>query len=91
VPPDPDGEARPITVYDAAPLLDRAPSTLHVWAVRYGARKLGKQGRRVYYDFHDLAVIEREIRHGHVVPATPEERAAVRRRCPLVDWPHAAA
>jgi hypothetical protein len=37
----------------------------------------------VYYDFADLAVIHRELQHGHPVPGTPEERAAISLRCPL--------
>jgi hypothetical protein len=28
-------------------------------------------------------VIERELRHGHPVPATPADRAAIAQRCPL--------
>lgn len=78
-------DVEPVTVYDAAERLDKAPSTIHLWALRYGARRLGKQGRRVYFDFADLAVIDRELRHGHSVPATPEEREAIRLRCPLRD------
>lgn len=73
----------PVTAYEAAERLDRAPPTIHLWAIRYAARQLGKIDRKVYYDFNDLAVIEREIRHGHPVPATPGERAGIRSRCPL--------
>lgn len=76
-------EVEPVTAYDAAERLGKAPSTIHLWALRYHARRLGRHGRRVYYDFADLAVIHRELQHGHPVPATPEERAAIRLRCPL--------
>jgi hypothetical protein len=79
----PEEAVRPVTVYDAAVILGRAPSTIHLWAIRYGTPKLGKVGRKVYYDLNDLAVIERETTHGHPVPATPEERAAIRAICPL--------
>jgi hypothetical protein len=71
-----------ITVEDAAKRLERAPGTIHCWGNRYGARKLRVRGR-VYYDYRDLVVIERELRHGHPVPATPEEREEIRLRCPL--------
>lgn len=73
----------PVTAVEAADRLDRAPSTIRCWALRYGARQLRKIGKRVYYDFADLAVIHRELKHGHPVPETPEERAAIAVRCPL--------
>jgi hypothetical protein len=76
-------DVEPVTAYDAADRLDRAPSTIHLWALRYNARRIGKHGRRVYYDFADLAVIHRELKHGHPIPETPEERAAISARCPL--------
>lgn len=76
-------EVDPVTAYDAAGRLDKAASTIHLWAIRYGARKLGKEGRKMYYDLNDLRVIEREIRHGHQVPATPESRAEIAAVCPL--------
>lgn len=73
-----------ITVNAAANRLDRSPGTIHCWGTRYNARKMRLRGSRtVYYDYRDLAVIERELRHGHPVPATPEERAAISQRCPL--------
>jgi hypothetical protein len=77
-------KVQPVTAYDAAGRLDKAASTIHLWAIRYRARKLGKEGRKVYYDLNDLKVIEREIRHGHPVPATPEERAEIADACP--EW-----
>jgi hypothetical protein len=73
----------PVTAKQAADRLDKASSTIRCWAVRYGARQLRKIGKRVYYDYADLAVIDRELRHGHPVPATWQERAAIRLRCPL--------
>jgi hypothetical protein len=76
------GDVEPVTAYEAAERLDKAPSTIHLWALRYDARRLGKQGRKVYFDFGDLAVIDREIRHGHPVPATWQERAAIAGCCP---------
>jgi hypothetical protein len=78
-----EDQPKPITVYDASRILDRAPSTIHGWALRYAAKKLGTMDGKVYYDYRDLSVIERELRHGHPVPATPEERAAISQRCPL--------
>lgn len=79
-----DDRPQPVTVYDAAPRLQCAPSTIHGWALRYNVEKLRAPGsRKVYYDYRDLAIIERELRHGHPVPATPEERAAISQRCPL--------
>jgi hypothetical protein len=80
------------TVDAAAERLRRAPGTIHCWGTRYDARKLKIRGR-VYYDFNDLFVIERELFHGHPVPATWQERAEIRERCPLKAAPalaHAA-
>ena len=86
-------DVEPITAYGAADRLDKAPSTIHLWALRYGARRLGKVGRKVYYDFADLALIKREIDHEHPVPATWQERAAMPDRCPLreAEQAHVAA
>ena len=73
-----------ITVEAAADRLGRSPATIHCWGTRYNARKVRIRGSaRTFYDYRDLAVIEREVRHGHPVPATPEERAAISKRCPL--------
>ena len=82
VPAEPD-DVKPVTAYEAAGRLDKAASTIHLWAIRYGARKLGKEGRKVYYDLNDLRVIEREIRHNHRIPPTPEARAEIADACPL--------
>lgn len=74
---------QPISVYDAAPRLGRATSTIHGWALRYRVTRVGELDGKVYFDYRDLAVIERELRHGHPVPATPADRAAIAQRCPL--------
>lgn len=79
----PPEDVEPVTAVEAADRLDRAASTIRCWALRYNARQLRKIGKRVYYDFADLAVIEREIRHGHEVPSTPEARAEIADVCPL--------
>lgn len=73
----------PVTASAAAKRLDRAASTVRCWALRFNALKLGEMDGKVYYDYRDLAIIERELRHGHPVPATPEERAAISKRCPI--------
>jgi hypothetical protein len=78
-----DAEIVPVTVTQAAEKLEKASSTIRCWARRYDARKLRKFERKVVYDYGDLSVIEREIRHGHPVPATWQERAAIALRCPL--------
>jgi hypothetical protein len=70
-----------VTAAEAGQRLRRAPGTIHCWGSRYDARKI-KLGGRVYYDFGDLYVIEREVHHQHPVPATWQERAQMRERCP---------
>ena len=82
---------QPISVYDAAPLFGGATSTIHGWALRYHVTRVGELDGKVYFDRRDLAVIERELRHGHPVPGTPEERAAVAHHCPLRDVEHRTA
>ena len=82
----PEVRLEPVTARHAADLLEKAPSTIRCWAVRYGARQLKKVGKVVFYDFADLAVIDRELKHGHPIPATWQERARIANRCP-----HAAA
>lgn len=84
----PEDTVEPVTAVEAAERLDRAPSTIRCWALRYNARQLRKIGKRVYYDFADLAVIHRELQHGHPIPETPEERAAISVRCPLKSHPN---
>lgn len=73
----------PVTAEKAAERLQRAPSTIRYWVTHYDARRLGKHGRKMYYDYNDLFVIERELFHEHPVPATWRERAKIRERCPL--------
>lgn len=87
----PEEDVEPVTAVEAAERLGRAPSTIRCWALRYQARQLKKIGKRVYYDFADLALIHRELNHGHTVPATPDERAAIRLRCPLKSPQNSAA
>lgn len=73
----PSPRLRPVTARQAAALLSKAVRTIKSWAVRYGARKLGVVDGAIYYDLTDLMIIEREIRRGRPVPATPEDRAAL--------------
>ncbi|MGW4663198.1 hypothetical protein [Streptosporangium sandarakinum] len=68
----------PIALAAAAERLDRPYATLRVWAHRYHAYKLGKVGSIVYYDWPDLATIDRQLRLGEPVPPTPEERDEIR-------------
>jgi hypothetical protein len=68
----------PITAKDAAELLGRSASTIRKWAERYNVRRVGKVGGRVYFDYFDLMIIEKEIWRGNPVPPTPEEREAIR-------------
>lgn len=72
------------TATEAAQALDKAPGTIYSWGTRYRARKI-RIGKTAYYDLKDLRVIERETAHGHPVPATWQERAEIRLRCPLRD------
>jgi hypothetical protein len=83
---DPRTQPQAVTAADAAARLDRATSTIRYWVTHYGARRYGKVGRVMYYDLADLKVIDREIWHAHEgvpIPATWQERAAIRERCPL--------
>lgn len=73
----------PVTAETAAARLDRTTATIRTWVTRFSARRLGTVGRVMYYDLNDLRVIEREIRHGHPIPPTPEDRARIRDACPL--------
>jgi hypothetical protein len=81
----PSGEdLHPVTATQAAARLDRSVGTVYSWVTRFHAYRIGRVRRVMYYDLNDLMVIEREIRHGHPVPATPEARAAIADVCPLV-------
>jgi hypothetical protein len=71
-----------VTSKQAAAKLDKAAGTIRYWVTHYGARRLGMRGRVMLYDLRDLRVIEREIRHGHLVPRTWQERAEIRDACP---------
>ena len=79
----PEGEVDFVTAVQAADRLNRAASTIRCWVGRYNARQLRKVGKRMYYDYDDLMVIDREMYHGHPIPATWQERAEIRERCPL--------
>lgn len=78
------------TAAEAAKRLNKAAGTIYSWGTRYHARKVTVRGT-TYWDMNDLRVIEREIAHGHPVPATPEEREAIRLRCPLKSPQNSAA
>jgi hypothetical protein len=73
----------PVTAAEAAGRLDRSVGTVYSWVTRFGARRLKRINRKMYYDLNDLRVIDREIGHGHPVPATPEERAEIADGCPV--------
>lgn len=68
---------------EAAVRIGKASGTIYSWATRYGVRTLKVRGRGTYFSMDDLRVIEREIFHGHLVPATWQERAAIAAECPL--------
>lgn len=68
----------PTTLAAAAERLRRPRNTLGVWAHRYRARKIGKVGREVYYEYGDLATIDACLHRGEPVPKTPEARDALR-------------
>ena len=68
----------PITISDAAARLRRPERTVRTWASRYQARKLLRPGKTAWYDWHDLKTIERQIRLGEPVPATPQARDELR-------------
>lgn len=58
----------PVTVEEAARRLDVAKGTIYSWVTRYRAQRVGTVGRRTYYDFNDLAVIDGAIAAGRPVP-----------------------
>ncbi|MER5420354.1 hypothetical protein [Streptosporangium roseum] len=67
-----------ITIADAAARLRKPEATVRVWASRHHARKLLKLGKTAWYDWRDLATIDRQLRLGLKVPPTPEERDEIR-------------
>jgi hypothetical protein len=73
-------DPEPITAEGAAQRLRRSRVTIRQWGRRYSARKLGRPGRAVYYDYNDLATIDACIHRGETVPATPEGRDQIRAR-----------
>ena len=64
-------------VHVAAERLFRSPRTIYSWATRYKVRKWGSR-EATLYDYRDLATIEACIQRQEPVPATPEERDALR-------------
>ncbi|MFI6485187.1 hypothetical protein ACIBH1_45265 [Nonomuraea sp. NPDC050663] len=74
IPPHPT----PVTAAQAAERLERTPATIRQWAIRYGARQLGRAGRETVYDYADLASIEACIWRGEPVPPTPADRDDLR-------------
>lgn len=83
-------QTEPVTAKQAGDRLEKAAATIRCWVGRYGARQLKKVGKVVYYDYLDLTVIDRELKHGHTVPRTWQERAEIAARCPLRDAERAA-
>lgn len=71
-------ERVPVTIAQAADKLSKPERTVRTWASRYRARKLWKIGKTVYYDWHDLKTIARQLYLGEQVPETPEGRDDVR-------------
>ncbi len=59
---------QPVTAEEGARRLGLSKGTIQSWVTRYGARRLGTVGRRMYYDFNDLAVIDAAIDAGRPVP-----------------------
>ncbi|GAA3721682.1 hypothetical protein GCM10022224_103890 [Nonomuraea antimicrobica] len=71
-------DPEPISARDAAVRLRRRPSTFRKWRERYAARVIGREQRRIYYDWRDLATIDGCLARGEEVPATPEKRDELR-------------
>ena len=67
-------KALPVTCVEAGKRLHRSPATIRYWAIRYNAVQFGKVGRAQYYDYDDLAAIDRCIEHGLGVPLDPDVR-----------------
>lgn len=77
----PDLDIQPVSVAQAAQLLERAPGTIYSWATRYNARRVGHDKGRAYFDLRDLALIEWFIRTGQPIPDTPAGRAQAHSEC----------
>lgn len=71
-----------VTAVEAGRRLGRSAATIRYWVIRYNAVQVGKQGRAKYYDFADLAAIERFIEAGLPVPLDPDVRNPKRVRPP---------
>lgn len=81
----------PVSAREACARLEVPAGTLYSWVSRYGVPRMWvpphtlprQPSGGMLYDFGDLLVIEREIRHRHPVPSTPQLRARIREACPL--------
>ena len=74
-----DDKLDPVTIAQAAELLGHPAPTVRVWASRHHARKIPfRPGKTAWYDYRDLATIEACLFRKERVPATPEERDALR-------------
>lgn len=71
-------DPEPISAQDAAVRLRRRPTTIRKWRERYAARVVGREQRRDYFDWRDLATIDGCITRGEDVPPTPEGRDQLR-------------
>jgi hypothetical protein len=71
-----------VTAVEAGRRLNRSAATIRYWVIRYNAVQVGRQGRAKYYDFADLAAIERYIEAGLPVPDDPDVRNPQRVRPP---------
>lgn len=71
-------DPEPITAKNAGARLRRDAATIRKWGTRYQARKLGRDGREVYYDYADLATIDGCMSRGEDIPATAEARDRLR-------------
>lgn len=74
-------QREPVTIAEAAERLGKPERTVRTWASRYRALRLfrpGSVGRTAQYDWFDLSTIGRCIHLGEPVPATTEERDALR-------------
>lgn len=75
--PFPD-DVEPVTAAQAAQRLERARGTIGAWVTRYQVLSVGTVNGTSYYDYVDLAIIEREIRLHRPVPDTWVARRELR-------------
>ncbi len=67
-----DDKVQPITIPDAAEFFGKPVSTLRDWPYRYKTPKVGKVGRRVFYDMRDLETIDAFKNLGLPIPPYAE-------------------